>query len=123
MFNQYQNGYNRFIIVAQIGDLLGTVDSRVMNNSYATVSPCGRFFGVCGNRIESNRIYFKININLIKLSLTYLKGFTPDVKIWEVVFDKSDSFKEIRRAFELKGHSAGVYAFSFNSDSTRLLVN
>ena len=51
------------------------------------------------------------------------KGFTPDIRIWEVVFDKSDSFKEIRRAFELKGHSAGVYAFSFNSDSTRYIFN
>ena len=48
------------------------------------------------------------------------KGFTPDVKIWEVLFDKNGEFREIKRAYELKGHSAGVYNFSFNSDSTRL---
>lgn len=53
------------------------------------------------------------------LNSSVIKGFTPDVKIWEVAFDKTDNFKEIRRAFELKGHSAGVYAFSYNSDSTR----
>lgn len=79
------------------GDILGTIDTRLGNNSYACVSPCGRLFGVC--------------------------GFTPDVKIWEVAFDKTDNFKEIRRAFELKGHSAGVYAFAFNSDSTRHRLN
>ena len=66
-----------------------------MNNTFACVSPCGRFFGVC--------------------------GFTPEVKIWEVVFDKSgDNFKEIKRAFELKGHMAGIYNFAFNSDSKRM---
>jgi len=48
-------------------------------------------------------------------------GFTPDVKVWEVCFTKSGDFQEVRRAFELKGHSAGVYSFSFNNDSTRML--
>ncbi|CAF0719924.1 unnamed protein product [Brachionus calyciflorus] len=77
------------------GDILGTIDTRLGNNSFACVSQCGRFFGVC--------------------------GFTPDVKIWEVAFDKTDNFKEIKRAFELKGHSAGVYSFAFNADSTRMV--
>jgi WD40 repeat protein len=76
------------------GDVLGSVDTRLMTNSFAAVSLCGRFFGAC--------------------------GFTSDVKFWEVLFDKSGEFKEIKRAFELKGHSAGVYNFSFNSDSTRI---
>jgi hypothetical protein len=106
------------------GDILGTIDTRLMNNSFASVSPCGRFFAVC--------------------------GFTPDVKVWEVCFDKvgntkrlllvfcvfilfiififykknyfAGNFKEIKRAFELKGHLAGIYSFSFNSDSTRLAL-
>lgn len=70
------------------------MDTRLGNNSFAAVSTCGRFFGVC--------------------------GFTPDVKLWEVLFDKNGEFREIKRAFELKGHSAGVYNFSFNTDSTRM---
>jgi len=49
-------------------------------------------------------------------------GFTPDVKVWEVCFDKSGAFQEVKRAFELKGHTAGVYCFSFSSDSRRLVV-
>lgn len=76
------------------GDILGSVDTLLMNHNFATVSTCGRFFGVC--------------------------GFTSDIKIYEVCFDKSGNFTQIRRAFELKGHSAGVYNFSFNADSTRM---
>jgi hypothetical protein len=51
-----------------------------------------------------------------------LTGFTPDVGIWEVVFDRNADFKEIKKAFQLKGHTAGVYHFAFNTDSTRYLV-
>jgi len=76
------------------GDILGTIDTKMMTNSYAAVSSCGRFFGAC--------------------------GFTPDVKIWEVCFDKTGNYTQIKRAFELKGHSAGVYNFSFNADSSRI---
>lgn len=78
------------------GEILGTIDTRLMSNAFAAVSPCGRFFGAC--------------------------GFTSEVKIWEVLFDKVGNFKEIKRAFELKGHSAGIYNFSFNSDSTRMVT-
>ena len=46
-------------------------------------------------------------------------GFTPDVKVWEVCFGKSGEFKEVTRAFDLKGHSAGVHSFSFSNDSRR----
>ncbi|XP_062587695.1 transducin beta-like protein 2, partial [Saccostrea cucullata] len=77
------------------GDVLDTIDTRQMNNSYGAVSPCGRF-------VASS-------------------GFTPDVKVWEVGFDKGGSFTGCKRAFELKGHSAGVYSFSFNSDSSRMV--
>ena len=47
-------------------------------------------------------------------------GFTSDVKVWEVVYDKSGTFKEVTRAFELKGHTAGVYHFSFSQGSNRM---
>ena len=44
-------------------------------------------------------------------------GFTTDVKVWEVCFGKGGEFKEVARAFDLKGHSAGVHAFAFSNDS------
>lgn len=77
------------------GEVLSEINTNNMNNSYGAVSPCGRFVAA--------------------------SGFTPDVKIWEVCFTKSGEFQEVRRAFELKGHSAGVYCFDFNNDSTRMV--
>ncbi|XP_071499915.1 transducin beta-like protein 2 [Diadema antillarum] len=76
------------------GEILATLDTHHMSNNYAAVSPCGRFVASC--------------------------GFTPDVKVWEVVFTKGGDFKEVSRAMELKGHKASVYYFSFNIDSTRM---
>ncbi|XP_032902020.1 transducin beta-like protein 2 isoform X1 [Amblyraja radiata] len=76
------------------GEVLTTINTNQMNNAYATVSPCGRFVASC--------------------------GFTPDVKVWEVCFSKSGEFREVVRAFDLKGHSAGIYSFSFSNDSRRM---
>ncbi|XP_043910055.1 transducin beta-like protein 2 [Protopterus annectens] len=76
------------------GEVLASVNTNQMNNAYATVSPCGRFVASC--------------------------GFTPDVKVWEVCFGKSGNFQEVTRAFDLKGHTAGVYSFAFSNDSRRM---
>ena len=51
-----------------------------------------------------------------------LSGFTPDVKVWEVCFDKAGNFQDVHRAFELKGHTAGVHWFAFSADSHRLVA-
>ncbi|XP_030041667.1 transducin beta-like protein 2 [Microcaecilia unicolor] len=76
------------------GEALGSINTNQMTNAYAAVSPCGRFVASC--------------------------GFTPDVKVWEVCFSKAGDFREVARAFDLKGHSAGVYSFSFSNDSRRM---
>uniref|UniRef100_K1Q541 Transducin beta-like protein 2 n=1 Tax=Magallana gigas TaxID=29159 RepID=K1Q541_MAGGI len=52
------------------GDVLETIDTRQMNNSFGAVSPCGRF-------VASS-------------------GFTPDVKVWEVGFDRAGNFTGLR---------------------------
>nr|CAD7426191.1 unnamed protein product [Timema monikensis] len=74
------------------GQQLAKVDTYLMNNYCARISPCGRFVAA--------------------------SGFTPDVKVWEVCFAKSGEFHQVSRAFELSGHSSGVYDFSFNADSS-----
>ncbi|XP_056140827.1 transducin beta-like protein 2 isoform X1 [Lampris incognitus] len=78
------------------GEILASINTNQMTNSYAAISPCGRFVASC--------------------------GFTPDVKIWEVCFGKSGEFKEVARAFDLKGHSAGVHSFAFSNDSYRMVT-
>ncbi|XP_068572543.1 transducin beta-like protein 2 [Cebidichthys violaceus] len=77
------------------GDILASINTNQITNSFAAVSPCGRFVASC--------------------------GFTPDVKVWEVCFGKGGEFKEVARAFDLKGHSAGVHAFAFSNDSSRMV--
>ncbi|XP_063058523.1 transducin beta-like protein 2 [Engraulis encrasicolus] len=76
------------------GEVLASINTNQMNNAYASISPCGRFIASC--------------------------GFTPDVKVWEVCFGKSGEFREVVRAFDLKGHSAGVHSFAFSNDSRRM---
>ncbi|XP_059140998.1 transducin beta-like protein 2 [Physella acuta] len=88
------SGDTTIIIWDLKGEVLATIDTHQMSNSCGKVSPCGRF-------VASS-------------------GFTPDVKVWEVHFDKTGTFKEVKRAFELKGHKAGVYHFSFNMDARRM---
>uniref|UniRef100_A0A2C9KI42 Uncharacterized protein n=1 Tax=Biomphalaria glabrata TaxID=6526 RepID=A0A2C9KI42_BIOGL len=88
------SGDTTIIIWDLKGDVLATIDTHQMSNSCGKVSPCGRF-------VASS-------------------GFTPDVKVWEVLFDKTGTFKEVKRAFELKGHSAAVYTFDFNMDARRM---
>lgn len=76
------------------GEVLATIDTLQVYNLFALVSPCG---------------------NLVASS-----GFTPDVKMWMVEFDKAGNFKQVTRVLELKGHSAGVQSFSFSADSKKV---
>lgn len=77
------------------GDVLATLDNYQMETYCAKVSPCGRFMAT--------------------------SGFTPDVKVWEVKFNKS-GFDKVQRAFELTGHKSGIFSFDFNSDSSRVVT-
>ncbi|XP_028938440.1 transducin beta-like protein 2 isoform X1 [Ornithorhynchus anatinus] len=76
------------------GEVLATINTSQMNSAHAVISPCSRFVASC--------------------------GFTPDVKVWEVCFNKTGNFREVVRAFELKGHTARVHSFAFSSDSRRM---
>lgn len=96
----------RFIMTASAGtelclwDLKGTeltrLDTYLMNNIAAKVSPCGTFIAA--------------------------SGFAPDVKLWEVSFSKSGEFKQVTRAFELTGHGSGVTDFDFSADSSQVVT-
>lgn len=40
--------------------------------------------------------------------------------MWEVVFGKSGEFKQVVKAFDLAGHTSGVYDFAFSADTSRM---
>jgi len=39
-------------------------------------------------------------------------------KVWEVKFSRSGEFEKMTRAFELTGHTSGIYHFDFNASSS-----
>ncbi|KAG8485109.1 hypothetical protein CXB51_021259 [Gossypium anomalum] len=62
------------------GKVLGHVDTNQLKNTMATISPNGRFLAAA--------------------------AFTADVKIWEIVYAKDGSVKEVLNVMQLKGHKA-----------------
>jgi len=88
------NDKTELIIWNLKGDILDKIDT-VHNLTYCCqVSPCGKFVAT--------------------------SGFTSDVKVWEVKFTRSGDFEKVVRAFNLSGHSSGVYSFSFSADSSKV---
>uniref|UniRef100_A0A914V925 Transducin beta-like protein 2 n=1 Tax=Plectus sambesii TaxID=2011161 RepID=A0A914V925_9BILA len=87
---------NTLVVYDLHGDILKTIETKLNTLHRASVSPCGRFIAA--------------------------SGFTPDVVVWEVSFDKGGTFKGANKAFELKGHTSGVYAFDFNQNSSRAVT-
>ncbi|XP_058795675.1 transducin beta-like protein 2 isoform X5 [Phymastichus coffea] len=85
---------NDLVIWDLKGQVLSVVDTVLGSTHRARISPCGNFVAA--------------------------SGFTPDVKVWEVAFTKSGEFKQVSKAFDLAGHSSGVYDFAFNSDTSRM---
>lgn len=49
-----------------------------------------------------------------------MSGYAPDVKLWEVKFNKSGVYEKTARAFELVGHQSGVWDFAFDPDSSHV---
>lgn len=78
------------------GNVLHQINTNLSNNNWAQVSPCGRYIGVC--------------------------GWTPDVKIYAVTFNRNGTYKQVQDAFILQGHTTTVCSFAFNLDSTKMLT-
>lgn len=112
---------NDLIIWDLKGEPLAIVDTYLGSTHQAKISPCGRFVAASGS---NNNFKYKIKkkkiMNLIFVccfQLLFL-GFTPDVKIWEVGFTKTGEYKQVGKAFNLAGHSSGIYDFDFCADSS-----
>lgn len=85
---------NDLIVWDLKGEQLAIIDTYLGSTHRAKISPCGRFIAA--------------------------SGFTPDVKVWEVVFTKSGEFKHVSKAFDLAGHSSGIYDFNFCADTSHM---
>ncbi|XP_044759114.1 transducin beta-like protein 2 isoform X2 [Coccinella septempunctata] len=78
------------------GQIIAKVDTCLMTTFCAKISPCGTF--------------------------VLASGFSPDAKVWEVIFSKNGEFLDVKRAFELSGHSSGIYDVSCNADSSQMVT-
>lgn len=78
------------------GKILGNVDTNQLKNTMATISPNGRFIAAA--------------------------AFTADVKVWEIVYSKDGSVKEIVRVMQLKGHKSAVTWLCFSPNSEQIIT-
>ena len=76
------------------GNILERIDTFLINNLCAKVSPCGRFIAA--------------------------SGFASDVHVWEVKFCKIGEFQSAKKVFTLTGHKSGVYDFAFDQDTSHI---
>ncbi|CAK9318983.1 unnamed protein product [Citrullus colocynthis] len=81
---------------AKTGKLVGDVDTNQLKNTMATLSPNGRFIAAA--------------------------AFTADVKVWEVVYSKDGSVKEVLRVMQLKGHKSAVTWLCFTPNSEQIIT-
>ncbi|KAF8413046.1 hypothetical protein HHK36_001020 [Tetracentron sinense] len=78
------------------GKILGNVDTNQLKNTMATISPNGRFIAAA--------------------------AFTADVKVWEVMYSKDGSVKELSRVMQLKGHKSAVTWLCFTPNSEKIIT-
>ncbi|XP_059633990.1 uncharacterized protein LOC132276546 [Cornus florida] len=78
------------------GKVLGNVDSNQLKNNMATISPNGRFIAAA--------------------------AFTADVKVWEIVYSKDASVKEVSKVMQLKGHKSAVTWLCFAPSSEQIIT-
>ncbi|KAL5792573.1 hypothetical protein ACOSP7_001167 [Xanthoceras sorbifolium] len=78
------------------GKLCGSVDTNQLKNHMAAISPNGRFLAAA--------------------------AFTADVKVWEMVYSKDGSIKEVLSAMQLKGHKSAVTCLCFSPNSEQIIT-
>ncbi|XP_068634615.1 uncharacterized protein [Aristolochia californica] len=78
------------------GKVLGTVDTNQLRNTMAAISPNGRFLAAA--------------------------AFTADVKVWEILYSKDGSVKELTKVMQLKGHKSAVTWLCFTPNSEQIIT-
>ncbi|KAF5270605.1 hypothetical protein FQA39_LY01343 [Lamprigera yunnana] len=76
------------------GQQLARLDTYLMNTYCAKITFCGKYI--------------------------VASGFAPDVKVWEVVFNKNGEFQEVKRVYDLTGHTSVVYDVAFDVDTSHI---
>ncbi|KAJ8748903.1 hypothetical protein K2173_013336 [Erythroxylum novogranatense] len=78
------------------GKNVGNADTNQLKNTMAAISPNGRFIAAA--------------------------AFTADVKVWEIVYSKDGSVKEVPKVMQLKGHKSAVSWLCFTPNSEQIIT-
>ncbi|VDN26934.1 unnamed protein product [Cylicostephanus goldi] len=78
------------------GNILKILEPKLSTLFDAVLSPDGRFVAVC--------------------------GFTPDVIVYDVTFNREGVFQDAKKAFNLTDHHSGVFSVAFNSNASRAVT-
>ncbi|TKY65610.1 Transducin beta protein 2 [Spatholobus suberectus] len=78
------------------GKSVGHMDTNQLKNTMAAISPNGRFIAAA--------------------------AFTADVKVWEIVYAKDGSVKEVSKVMQLKGHKSAVTWLCFMPNSEQIIT-
>jgi WD40 repeat protein len=89
-------GTDIILWLGKTGKIVGNVDTNQLKNTMATISPNGRFLAAA--------------------------AFTADVKVWEIVYSKDGSVKEVVKAMQLKGHKSAVTWLCFSPNSEQIIT-
>ncbi|RVW41187.1 Transducin beta-like protein 2 [Vitis vinifera] len=92
----YTPGTDIMLWHGKTGKNLGHVDTNQLKNNMAAVSPNGRFIAAA--------------------------AFTADVKVWEIVYSKDGSVKEVSNVMQLKGHKSAVTWLCFTPNSEQIIT-
>ncbi|XP_057980913.1 uncharacterized protein LOC131166406 [Malania oleifera] len=89
-------GTDIILLHGKTGKILGNVDTNQLKNTMAAISPNGRFIAAA--------------------------AFTADVKVWEIVYSKDGSVKEVSKVMQLKGHKSAVTWLCFAPNSEQIIT-
>lgn len=52
----------------------------------------------------------------------YFAGFTSDVRVFEMVYDKTDNFQALKKVFDLVGHNSRIFSSDFSTDCSKMVT-
>ncbi|KAB1218951.1 Transducin beta-like protein 2 [Morella rubra] len=107
------------------GKILGNVDTNQLKNTMAAISPNGRFIAAAaftadvktslGDRDEADDSRLG-QMDCFSDSYDFL------LQVWELVYSKDGSVKEVSKAMQLKGHKSAVTWLCFTPNSEQIIT-
>ncbi|KAJ0112357.1 hypothetical protein Patl1_00267 [Pistacia atlantica] len=107
------------------GKILGHVDSNQLKNHMAAISPNGRFLAAAAFTADVKVSTAAVAINAydhIHLMGYFLIIYEYPYEVWEIVYSKDGSVKEVSKAMQLKGHKSAVTWLCFAPNSEQIIT-